>query len=81
MPAREAAYDAPELTRRFPADLLFLYRESIEEAGPRPATPYWATIVNAILSRWHPPRSVDPDTTPERSGTFVRRVLQGEELT
>ncbi len=81
MPAREAAYDAPELTSRFPADLLSLYRESIEEAGPRPATPYWATIVNAILSRWHPPRSVDPDKTPTDSAKFVRSVLRGESLT
>ncbi|HET6631046.1 MAG TPA: extracellular solute-binding protein [Woeseiaceae bacterium] len=81
MPAREAAYDAPGLTSRFPADLLSLYRESIQEAGPRPATPYWATIVNAILSRWHPPRSVDPDTTPEQSEQFVRSVLRGDSLT
>lgn len=81
MPARAAAYDAPGLTSRFPADLLSLYRESIEEAGPRPATPYWATIVNAILSRWHPPRSVDPDTTPEESDKFVRSVLRGDSLT
>lgn len=81
MPAREAAYDAPALTSRFPPDLLALYRESIAEAGPRPATPYWATIVNAILSRWHPPRSVDPDKTPERSERFVRDVLRGDELT
>ncbi len=80
MPAREAAYGATALTARFPADLLSLYRESIEEAGPRPATPYWATIVNAILSRWHPPRSVDPDTTPARSEAFVRSVLRGDSL-
>ena len=81
MPAREAAYDAPGLTDRFPPDLLALYRESIEQAGRRPATPYWATIVNAILSRWHPPRSVDPRETPARSERFVQSVLQGDELT
>jgi len=81
MPALEAAYDAPGLTNRFPADLLALYRESIEEAGARPATPYWATIVNAILSRWHPPRSVDPGKTPEQSERFVRSVLRGDALT
>ena len=81
MPARKAAYDAPGLTSRFPGGLLSLYRESIEEAGPRPATPYWATIVNAILSRWHPPRAVDPETTPEQSEKFVRSVLRGDSLT
>jgi multiple sugar transport system substrate-binding protein len=81
MPALEAAYDAPGLRSRFPADLLALYRESIAEAGARPATPYWATIVNAILSRWHPPRSVDPERTPEQSEKFVRSVLRGDSLT
>jgi multiple sugar transport system substrate-binding protein len=81
MPALEAAYAAPGLTARFPRDLLDLYRESIDDAGPRPATPYWATIVNAILSRWHPANSVDPDTTPERSERFVRDVLRGDALT
>jgi multiple sugar transport system substrate-binding protein len=80
MPAREAAYDAPGLTERFPTDLLALYRESIENAGPRPATPYWATIVNAILSRWHPADSVDPVATPRRSSEFVRDVLRGDAL-
>lgn len=81
MPALEAAYDAPTLTERFPRDLLALYRESIADAGPRPATPYWATIVNAILSHWHPPDAVDPATTPEDSGRFVRDVLRGDALT
>jgi multiple sugar transport system substrate-binding protein len=80
-PAREAAYDAPELTRRFPPELLALYRESIDDAGPRPATPYWATIVNAILSRWHPADTVDPVETPGNSATFVRDVLRGDALT
>lgn len=80
MPARKAAYDAPALTERFPRDLLRLYRESIEDAGARPATPYWATIVNAILSRWHPADSVDAEETPAQSEKFVRDVLHGDAL-
>ena len=37
---------------------------SIDTAGPRPPSPYWATIVNATLNKWHPADSVDP--TPRR---------------
>lgn len=80
MPAREAAYDAQELTDQFPADLLDLYRQSIDEAGPRPPTPYWSLIVNATLGRWHPADSVNPDSTPESSATYIRDVLNGDVL-
>ena len=80
MPAKEGAYDAPELREQFPADLLELYRTSIDEGGPRPATPYWATIVNAVLSRWHPASSVTPEVTPDRSAEFINQALSGEAL-
>ncbi|MDQ3738662.1 MAG: extracellular solute-binding protein [Actinomycetota bacterium] len=80
MPAREAAYDSPELNEQFPEDLLTLWRESIETAGPRPATPYWSTVVNAVLGGWHPAASVDPESTPEGSGKFVSDVLSGDAL-
>jgi multiple sugar transport system substrate-binding protein len=80
IPARRAAYQDPRLREQFPADLLALWQSSIETAGPRPASPYWSTIVNATLSRWHPAGSVDPDTTPERSASFIEDALQGKVL-
>ena len=80
MPARAAAYDHPELTARYPAELLGLFRESIEQGGPRPASPYWSTIVSAILHEWHPPREVDPHTTPRRAAELIRSVLDGDAL-
>jgi multiple sugar transport system substrate-binding protein len=80
MPAREAAYENPKLRDQFPADLLTLWRTSIEGAGPRPASAYWATIVNATLSRWHPANSVEPATTPEGSADFIEQALQGKVL-
>jgi multiple sugar transport system substrate-binding protein len=80
MPAREAAYDAAKLREQFPADLLELFRNSIDSAGPRPASAYWATIVNATLAQWHPANSVNPDTTPESSASFIEQALQGEVL-
>ncbi len=80
MPARQAAYQDPELREQFPADLLALWQSSIETAGPRPASPYWSTIVNATLGRWHPANSVRPDSTPEASASFIEKALQGKVL-
>ena len=79
MPARQAAYEDAELREQFPADLLELWQSSIETAGPRPPSPYWATIVNATLGRWHPASSVN-DATPERSAQFIEDALQGKVL-
>jgi multiple sugar transport system substrate-binding protein len=79
MPARTAAYDDAGLREQFPADLLELFRSSIDEAGPRPASAYWATIVNATLNKWHPADSVN-DSTPASSASFIEDALQGKVL-
>jgi multiple sugar transport system substrate-binding protein len=80
MPAKAAAYEDPGLTEQFPADLLALYQDSIDSAGPRPASPFWSTIVNGILAEWHPADGVT-ESTPEQSNDFVQDVLNGEALT
>lgn len=80
MPARQAAYQDPKLRKQFPADLLELWQASIDTGGPRPASPYWSTIVNATLSRWHPANSVDPDSTPAASASFIEEALHGKVL-
>lgn len=80
MPARQAAYRDPKLRKQFPADLLKLWQDSIDTGGPRPASPYWSTIVNATLSRWHPANSVNPDSTPQASASFIKDALHGKVL-
>jgi multiple sugar transport system substrate-binding protein len=80
MPARQADYDDAELREQFPADLLELWQQSIDTGGPRPASPYWATIVNATLNKWHPADSVNPDSTPQSSASFIEDALQGKVL-
>ena len=80
MPAREGAYDDAGLHEQFPADLLELYRSSIDTAGARPVTAYWATIGNAMLNTWHPAGSVNPETTPQASASFIDEALHGEAL-
>jgi multiple sugar transport system substrate-binding protein len=81
MPAKAGAYATAGLTEQFPADLLDLWQQSIDTAGPRPATPYWSKIVNATLNKWHPAAGVNPDSTPSTSSAFVESVLRGEALT
>lgn len=79
MPAREAAYTSPQLTKDFPQELLNLYRDSMATGGPRPASAYWSTIVNATLNRWHPANSVNQNT-PEKAADFIKKALKGEVL-
>jgi multiple sugar transport system substrate-binding protein len=74
---REAVYDAPEIQRAFPmADLL---RSSLEDAAPRPITPYYPDITAVIQSTWHPPASVS-EATPARSARYIVEALNDERL-
>ncbi|CAN5171405.1 ABC transporter substrate-binding protein [soil metagenome] len=79
MPSLEETYESKELKKLYPADVLALYRQSVDEGGPRPATQYWSTIVNALLGEWHPQDEVTEDT-PSESGPFLRAVLDGKSL-
>ncbi|MQY04799.1 extracellular solute-binding protein [Actinomadura macrotermitis] len=76
--ARPEVFDDPEVVREFP--MAALIRDSINSAAPRPITPYYTDVSGAVQSRWHPPASVDPNTTPGRSATFIRQVLRDEAL-
>lgn len=79
MPAKAAAYDSKGLKKVYPASLLHLFRQSLVDAGPRPASPYWSSIVGAILNRWHPPNAVNQNT-PADSAKFIGQVLHGDAL-
>jgi multiple sugar transport system substrate-binding protein len=79
MPASAAGYAYPALQKAYPADLLRLFQESVDQAGPRPTTPYWSDISGAIQSTWHPPASVT-SSTPAASSTFITQVLHGRKL-
>jgi multiple sugar transport system substrate-binding protein len=79
MPTLEEAYEAKKLTELYPPEVLDLFRESVDEGGPRPNTEYWATIVNAVLSQWHPQDAVTEET-PSESEPFLEEVLNGDSL-
>jgi len=79
MPASAAGYAYPALQKAYPADLLKLFQQSVNDAGPRPVTPYWSDISGALQSTWHPPASVNQGT-PASSAKFISDVLHGKRL-
>ncbi|MFC5998006.1 extracellular solute-binding protein [Quadrisphaera sp. GCM10027208] len=77
-PAKASVYDDPEVVEQYP--MAETIRESLENAAPRPQTPYYNEISVGIQRTWQPPSSVDPQTTPERSEELITDVLRGEAL-
>jgi multiple sugar transport system substrate-binding protein len=76
--ARSAAYDDPEVVAAYPmADLI---RDSIDDAGPRPITPYYGDVSVSVQRTWHPPEDVTSPATPEETDTYMSEVLSGERL-
>jgi multiple sugar transport system substrate-binding protein len=76
--AHTDAYEDPEVQEAFPmADLI---RDSLEQAGLRPHTPYYNEVSEGLRSTWHPPGNVDPDRSPADATTLITEVLRGERL-
>jgi multiple sugar transport system substrate-binding protein len=76
--ARAAAYDDPAVRAAFPmADLI---RVSINDAGPRPITPYYGDVSVSVQRNWHPPTAVAAPQTPQQTDTYMSEVLSGERL-
>ena len=76
--ARSAAYDDAAVREAYPmADLI---RESINDAGPRPVTPYYGDVSVSVQRTWHPPEGVQDPQTPEETDSYMGDVLQGDRL-
>ncbi len=76
--ARGAVYDHPEVRAIFPmADDI---RASINDAAPRPKTPYYTDVSTAVQRSFHPPASVDPARTPGRAARLIVDVLKDKVL-
>ena len=76
--AKAAAYDDPKVQQAFP--MAALIRQSINDAGPRPVTPYYNDVSTSVQVTWHPASSVHTPDTPEQTSTFMADVLQGKRL-
>jgi multiple sugar transport system substrate-binding protein len=76
--ARSAVYDNADVRKAFPmADLI---RESIDTAGPRPRSAYYTDVSSATVREYHPPASVNPDSTPRKADDLIVGVLQDRQL-
>ncbi len=80
MPSTNAAYDKVSASGDYPADLIELFRTSVDEGGPRPKSAFYAMISGAIQAKWHSPTSVSPGSTPKDSATYLKDVLEGKSL-
>jgi multiple sugar transport system substrate-binding protein len=76
--ARSASYDDPAVRKKFPmADLI---RDSINDAGPRPITPYYGDVSTSVQRTWHPSEGVHAPGTPEKTDQYMGDVLSGSAL-
>ncbi len=76
--AKTAAFDDPEVVEAFP--MAPLIRESLENAEPRPQTPYYSEVSEGLQRSYHPPSSVRPGSTGQRADELITAVLRKEEL-
>jgi multiple sugar transport system substrate-binding protein len=77
-PANTLAYDDPAVIKAFP--MAHVIEQSLEQAAPRPQTPYYNEVSTGLQETWHPPSQVNPDTTPQTSTAFITDVLHGNRL-
>ncbi|MDC7120000.1 extracellular solute-binding protein [Cellulomonas fimi] len=77
-PSNTTAFDDPQVIEAFP--MAPVIRQSLEQAAPRPQTPYYNEVSSGLQETWHPPSSVNPETTPQRSTDFITAVLRGDQL-
>jgi multiple sugar transport system substrate-binding protein len=76
--ARSEVFDDPDVREAFPmADLI---RDSIDTAVPRPRSAYYPDISAATVREFHPPASVNPDSTPAAADRLIVNVLQDRQL-
>ncbi|MBM9469423.1 extracellular solute-binding protein [Nakamurella leprariae] len=77
-PSNTTAFDDPEVQDAFPmADTI---RQSLQQAAPRPQTPYYNEVSLGLQETWHPPASVTPETSPQAATDLITAVLRGDRL-
>lgn len=76
-PSDSTAYEAAEVKEKFP--MAPVIRESLDQAAPRPQTPYYNEVSTSIQQFWAPASDVTADT-PKNNTEFILQVLRGERL-
>ncbi|MEU2348601.1 extracellular solute-binding protein [Modestobacter sp. NPDC049651] len=73
-----AVYDDPKVVEQFP--MAPTIRQSLEQAAPRPQTAYYNEVSGGVQREYHPPASVDPNSTPQKATDLITAVLHGDQL-
>ncbi|MGK2947720.1 MAG: extracellular solute-binding protein [Acidimicrobiales bacterium] len=76
--AKAAVYDDPEVVEAFP--MAPVIRDSLEQAAPRPQTAYYSEVSSSLQREYHPPSSVEPDSTGADAAELIQAVLRKERL-
>jgi multiple sugar transport system substrate-binding protein len=71
-------YDDPDVLKVFPMASTIL--QSLDQAAPRPQTPYYSEVSGGLQREYHPTTSVNPKTTPKKAADFITAVLRKEQL-
>ena len=71
-------YDDPAVLEEFP--MAPVIEQSLEQAAPRPQTPYYSEVSGGLQREYHPTTSIDPETTPQEATEFIEAVLRKEQL-
>ncbi len=77
--SRKKAFNDPAVKKAFPNGLAALIRRSLDNAAPRPLSPYWGDMSTALQQRFSPPGSVTQET-PAEAQQFILDVLNGKAL-
>lgn len=72
-----SAYEDKTVQEAYP--MYEAIRESLDDAAPRPQTPYYNEISSGIQQEWTPIHEVT-ESTPANSQEFIESVLKGESL-
>ena len=75
---RAEVYDDPEVLAEFP--MAPVIRDSLEQAEPRPQTPYYGEVSGGIQREYHPPATVVPGQTGDEAAQLIEAVLAKEQL-
>ncbi len=71
-------YEDPSVLEEFPQAPVIL--QSLQQAAPRPQTPYYSEVSGGVQREYHPPSSVDPEQTPQSATELIEAVLRKEQL-
>lgn len=77
-PASDSAFDDPRIEEDYP--MAETIREALENAAPRPQTPFYNEISESIQQNFTPVSGVDADSTPTNTDSYILEVLRGERL-